>query len=196
MNGSVSPISFASPSANHSNGNGFINPEGIVESFELKPGMKVADFGSGSGHFTILMAKKVAPSGVVTALDILESTLEVIRSKAAASGLANLQTVRADLEVYGSSGLPDYSQDLVLIANILFQSQKKQEILKEAQRILTASGKLVVIEWKRDSGGLGPPTEFRLDSEEVKSMAQSLGLTFLREIDAGTFHFGLMFKRT
>jgi len=39
-------------------GGGFMNPDIIVESFGLQPGMKVADFGSGSGYFTILIAKK------------------------------------------------------------------------------------------------------------------------------------------
>ena len=76
-----------------------MNPEAIVESFGLQSGMKVADFGSGSGYFTILMAKKVGDSGQVTAVDILESALETVRAKASVSGLKNLQTIRADLEV-------------------------------------------------------------------------------------------------
>jgi ubiquinone/menaquinone biosynthesis C-methylase UbiE len=176
-------------------GGAFINPEVIVEFFGLQPGMRVADFGSGSGHFTLLMAKKVGPSGVVTALDILESTLEVIRSKAAAAGLSNLQTVRADLEVFGSSGLPDNSQNLVLAANVLFQSNKKTEILKEAQRVLVSGGSLVLIEWKKESGGLGPTPEARISPEELKTMVQGLGLNFAQAIEAGAFHFGLMFKK-
>lgn len=174
---------------------GFINPEAIVESFELEPGMKVADFGSGSGYFTILMAQKVGPRGVVTALDILESTLEVVRSRAVVSGLTNLQTVRADLEVYGSSSLPDASQNLVLIANLLFQSNQKPEVLKEARRVLSANGKLIVMEWKKEAGSLGPPLGSRMDQMEVRDLGESLGLSFVREINAGSFHFGLMFKK-
>lgn len=175
-------------------GEGFINPEGIVDSFELKPGMRVADFGCGSGYFTLLMAKKVGPSGTVTALDILESVLEVVRSKAAAMSLNNLQTVRANLEVLGSSGLSDNSQDLVLIANILFQSEKKLEILREARRVLSPGGFLVVIEWKKEGRGFGPPVQQRLDSGEIKSLALGMKYSFVKEIDAGAYHFGLMFK--
>lgn len=177
-----------------SRGEGFINPEGVVDSFELKPGMRVADFGCGSGYFTLLMAKKVSPSGTVTALDILESVLEVVRAKAAAAGLNNLQTVRANLEVSGSSGLSDNSQDLALVANVLFQSEKRLEILREARRVLVSGGFLVVIEWKKEGRGLGPPAEHRLDSGEIKSLALGMGYSFVKEIDAGAYHFGLMFK--
>lgn len=176
-------------------GEGFINPEGIVDSFGLKPGMRVADFGCGSGYFTLLMAKKVSPSGTATALDILESVLEVVRTKAVAAGLNNLQTVRANLEVLGSSGLSDSSQDLVLIANILFQSEKRLEILREAQRVLAPGGFLVVIEWKKEGGGFGPPAEYRLDSGEIKSLAIGMGYAFVKDLDAGAYHFGLVFKR-
>ncbi len=165
-----------------------------MDSFGLKPGMRVADFGCGSGYFTLLIAKKVSPNGTVTALDILESVLEVVRSKASAVGLSNLQTVRANLEVSGSSGLSNNSQDLVLIANILFQSERRLEILREAQRVLSPGGSLVVIEWKKEGGGFGPPVEHRLDSGEVKTMATSMGYAFVKEVDAGAYHFGLMFK--
>lgn len=176
-------------------GAGFISPEAIVDSFGLQPGMRVADFGCGSGHFTLLMAKKVGPSSVVTGLDILESALEVVRAKAAADGLNNLQTIRTNLEVLGSSGLSDQSQDLVLVANILFQAEKKGEILKEAHRVLAPGGSLVVIEWKKEGAGLGPPSMRRLGDEEVKIMAKETGFSFAKEVEAGTYHFGLLFKK-
>lgn len=174
---------------------GFMNPEVIVESFGLQPGVKVADFGSGAGYFTILIAKKIGEGGLVTAVDILESALETVRAKAAVGGLNNLQTVRADLEVLGGSGLADNSQDIVLLANILFQSNKRSEIVQEAKRILTPSGNLIFIDWKKGSGGLGPPEANRVDAQEIKSVFENQGLVFVREIDAGAFHYGLVYKK-
>lgn len=174
---------------------GFINPEAIVEGFGLQAGMKAADFGSGAGHFSLAMAKKVGPSGVITAVDILESTLQVLRAKAAAGGLNNVQTVRADLEVVGGTGLPDQSQQLVLIANVLFQSQKQAEIIREAKRTLDTGGRLAVIEWKKSSAGLGPPMEIRLDTEQVKTLVASEGFSLIQEINVGAWHFGLMFRK-
>ena len=175
---------------------GFMSPEVIVESFGLQPGMKVADFGAGAGYFTILIAKRVGENGVVTALYIMESALETVRAKSSASGLKNLQTTRADLEVVGGSALPDNSQNVVLLANILFQSPKKQEIIKEAKRILVPGGLVIVIDWKKETnGGLGPPAELKIDKQELKSILESEGLVFVNDIDAGAFHFGFIFRK-
>ena len=62
--------------------NGFSNPERIIDSLEVPEGGRVADFGSGSGYFTLLLAEAVGPDGIVTAVDVLPSALEVIKSKA------------------------------------------------------------------------------------------------------------------
>ena len=172
-----------------------MNPESIVEFFDIQPGMKIADFGSGSGYFTILMAKKVGDNGLVTALDILESALESVRAKASVNNLNNLQTVRADLEVLGGSSLADNSQDIVLLANVLFQSRKRMEVIQEAKRVLAPGGFLIFIDWKRGGGGLGPPEANRVDAGEIKTILQNQGLGFVREIDAGAFHFGLIYKK-
>ena len=175
---------------------GFMNPEVIVEGFGLQPRMKVADFGSGAGYFTILMAKKVGEDGMVTALDIMESALETVRAKASAAGLKNLQTTRGDLEVLGGSALPDNSQNMVLLANILFQSSKKEQMIQEAKRILMPGGIMIVIDWKKEAnGGLGPPAELKVEQSELKGILEKKGLTFVRDIDAGTFHFGFVFKK-
>src|SRR3989338_1534227 len=92
---------------------GFMNPEKIAAEFGIKEGMMIADFGSGAGYFTILLGQRVGTSGKVSALDIQESALDNVRVKARAIGLENVETIRANLEVLGSSGLADNSQDIV-----------------------------------------------------------------------------------
>lgn len=172
---------------------GFLNPDLIVESFGIEEGMRIADFGSGSGYFTILMAKKSGESGLVMAVDILENTLDIVRSKAKSEGLRNIQTIRSNLEVYGSSGLQNDSQDFVLLANVLFQSDQKDDVIKEARRVLKEKGTLVVIDWKKGTGGFGPPDNFRLDSLAMRSLVANNGLDFVEFLDVGAFHYGLKF---
>ncbi len=173
-----------------------MDPERIVVGFGLAEGMHVADFGSGAGYFTILVAKRVGDSGLVTAVDILNSALETLRAKAKVDGLGNIQTVRSNLEVFGSSGLASDSQDAVLLANILFQSSNKPAIIAEARRVLKPGGALIVIDWKKGTGGFGPPEDLRTEEEEMKQLIQgSDGLQFQNQIDAGVFHYGQIFKK-
>lgn len=175
---------------------GFIQPDEMISKFGLKENMRVADFGIGSGYFTILMAKAVGEKGSVAAIDILEAPLEVTRNKAELEGLGNIRFVRGDLEVEGGSKLENASQDFVLLANVLFQSKKRESILKEAARVAKTGGRIVVIDWKKGTEGLGgPPDEFRVDQEEVKSIAQSLGLKFDSAFEAGRYHYGLIFPK-
>jgi ubiquinone/menaquinone biosynthesis C-methylase UbiE len=174
----------------------FINPDLLVAKFGLKENMHVADFGIGSGFFTILMAKAVGEGGSVTALDILEAPLEVVRNKAELEGLENINFVRADLEAERGSKLDDSSQDLVLLANILFQSNEKENIVKEAARIVKTGGIVIVVDWKVDIDALGgPPKEFRINPEKVKAMVKEIGLNLVNEFEAGQYHYGIIFSK-
>ena len=181
---------------------GFMNPDKIVSGFGIKEGMMIADFGSGAGYFTILLAQRVGADGKVFALDIQESALDNVRVKVRAAGLDNVETIRSNLEVLGSSGLTDNSQDMVLLANILFQSEQKADIIKESVRVLKAGGSLVVIDWKRAAGampdgrqGFGPPDNLRTDEIAMRSLVLGEKLVFENDIDAGQFHYGMKFKK-
>ena len=180
----------------NSNGTGgFMDPEKIVSGFGIQEGMTVADFGSGAGYFTILLGQRVGLEGKVYALDIQESALDNVRVKAKAAGLENVETIRSNLEIVGSSDLADNSQDMVLLANILFQSEQKAKIIREAVRVLKSGGFLVVIDWKRAAGGFGPPDNLRTDEIAMRSLVLGEGLVFENDIDAGQFHCGMKFKK-
>lgn len=174
---------------------GFIDPQVIVENFNINEGMKIADFGCGSGYFTLVLAKKTGLEGRVYALDILESALDHVKAKARADGIENIEFIRTNLEVLGGSSLPNESQDIVLLANILFQSDKDEDIIKEAKRILKTGGEIIIIDWKKGSGGFGPPDDLRQEEEALKALTDKNGLTFERPLNTGQFHFGLVFKK-
>ncbi len=172
-----------------------MDPQKIVGYFGVTEGMKIADFGSGAGYFTILLGELVGDSGVITAVDVMDSALETLRAKAKARGLQNIETVRSNLEMPGGSGLASESQDMVLLANILFQNENKTAIIAESGRVLKPSGVLVVIDWRKGNGGFGPPDNLRADPGELREIIVGSGFQFSNEIDAGVFHFGMIFKK-
>lgn len=172
----------------------FVNIEKIVSQLNIKPNMAIADFGAGHGFFSAAFAKKVGPSGQVFAIDILPQTLEAIRSKAKLEGLFNIKIIRGDLEKLNGSTLEDASCDLVFIANVLFQAPDKPGLINEAFRVLKKDGELAVVEWKPYIA-LGPQKESRLREEELKQLFMSKGFGEPKTIDAGSHHYGFVFKK-
>ena len=161
---------------------------------KLVEGMHVGDFGAGSGFFTVDAAKKVGDSGRVYAVDVQVGPLESVQGRAEALGLENVEIVRADLEVPGGTNIPENALDVVVLANVLFQSQKKEEIIKEAHRTLKGGGSLLIVDWKKGAGG-GVPDEMRSDPSQMRTIAESQGLTFVRDIEAGQFYFGQVYTK-
>lgn len=119
----------------------------MVQGFGIQKGDHIADFGVGHGYFTIPLARAAGANGKVYAIDVQDAALDAVRSKAGFEHLLNIEYVRADLDLPGGSHLNDRYIDFVLIANVLFQVENKDMILREAWRILRPGGRLAMIEW-------------------------------------------------
>jgi ubiquinone/menaquinone biosynthesis C-methylase UbiE len=173
-------------------GGEFMDADRVVMSLGLAPGQKAADFGCGSGFFSLALARAVGPDGRVSAIDVMKEPLESVHARAESAGLKNIDFIRADLEVAGGTKLADGSQDCVLMKNILFQSRKKGEIIAEAARVLKTGGKLAVIDWAKGRGGFGPPDELRSSPEDIKTLCASAGLKPGTDMPVDGYHFGFI----
>lgn len=162
----------------------------------IKPGVRVADFGCGAGYFAVPIARRIGSEGVLWAIDIMQSALNVVKSKARREGLFNIRYARNDLEQEGGSGLADGAADVVFVGQILYQADEKTAIMKEAFRVLRQAGKLVMLEWlPAGTGKFGPPEAARLAPYAAKRFAQDAGFGFVREIPAGKFHYSFLFEK-
>lgn len=174
---------------------GFLNPEKLMPVLDIHEGMSVADFGSGSGYFSVLAARQVGNSGRVCAIDIQESALESVRSRARLANLFNVQTVRANVEVPQSSRLSDGSQDRVFVHNVLFQSDNKTAVLQEAFRVLKSGGMVAVIEWVPEKYPSDRTQVHLISKLDMKSLLESVGFVNVKDFLAGAYHYGLMAKK-
>jgi len=173
---------------------GVANPETIVQSLGvLEKGMQVADFGCGAGYYSIALAK-ITKEGKVHAFDVMESAIEATRARASRSGLDNVTCGRTNLERFGSTGLASGSLDLVWFANILFQTQKKEEIIAEARRILKPGGFLAVVEW-RDGAVLGPKG-YKVGQLALQELLDNLGFFLVKEFSVDPHHYGLLLRKS
>jgi len=174
---------------------GFLNPQKVLNQLEIQSPSKIAHFGCGHGYFTIPLARMVGKEGQIFAVDILNEALGEIKEKAAQEKIGNIKTLRGNLEVPGGSKLPDNSCDMVLLANILFQSNKKTDIIKEARRVLKNGGKMVIIDWQPAGATMTSDSGWRISQGEAQRLATEKNFALDREFDAGNFHYGLVFRK-
>jgi ubiquinone/menaquinone biosynthesis C-methylase UbiE len=77
-----------------------------VRLLELQAGERVLDVPCGTGHSAVPAAARVGPSGRVVALDVSERMAQLVRGKAAAHGLGNLEVGVADMARLGPPDAP------------------------------------------------------------------------------------------
>ena len=164
-----------------------------MQGFGLRVGDHVADFGAGHGYFTIPMARAVGGDGKVYAIDVQKEVLDIIRAKAKVEHLLNIEPMWADLDQPHGSKLKEGYIDLVMIANMLFQTEQKEQLLKEAYRVLRSGGRLAIVEWDESPAPLGPPPALRIKKEKVRGLGIAAGFEIDREFEAGSHHYGLLF---
>jgi len=173
----------------------FSDPRKIVGELFLREGMRVADFGSGSGYYT-LAAAQIVTDGRVYAVDIQKELLARLKNEASRLGLSNIDIVWGDIDETNGSRLASATLDVVILANVLFQIEHRQKAAKEVMRVLKPKGRVLVVDWADSFGGLGPKQQDVISPKIAQELFEGVGFTSEGKIsDAGDHHYGLIFKK-
>lgn len=173
----------------------FVSPKRNIEQFALEAGMSVADFGAGAGYLAVEAAEAVGRNGTVYVIDIQQELLTKATHLAKEHHLESITFIHGDLEKEKGSTLHDGSVDAVIISNLLFQVNNKEAVLKEAYRILKEKGRILIVDWRDSFGGVGPQPEHVLLEEDAKVLMGKVGFVYGMNIDAGAYHYGLIFRK-
>lgn len=155
----------------------------------------IVEFGCGYGTFTLPAARRT--TGVVTALDIEEDLVALVRRKAAEAGFTNIRAERRDFAT-AATGLVDGSQSHAMIYNLL-HIEHPVALLAEVRRILGPGGSLSVMHWRSDiKTPRGPSLDIRPTPERCQAWMKEAGFPAIRTVDLSgccPFHFGLVAMR-
>lgn len=172
----------------------FSEPEKNIAQFHVDPGMTVVDIGAGIGHYAIALSHAVGDAGHVYAIEVQQELLKKLKSEADKQHLKNIDIIWSDVEEERGTALVDHIADRVIISNVLFQVRDREAVIREVSRIVKPKGKVLIIDWTESHGGLGPKPADVISPEEVKESAKRNGFEFDRSINAGEYHYGLIFK--
>lgn len=177
-------------------GKALLDPYKIIEGIGVKEGARVADMGCGrTGHFIFSMSKVVGDTGMVYAVDIVKDILESIKSRIRSEGYDNVRAVWSDIEQAGRAPIPSHSLDVCLFVNVMFLIKNKKGALQEAKRLLKPSGRLVIIDWQKNLGPLGPTPELMVPPAQMIGTAAAEGWKLVENFPAGSYHYCLIFQQ-
>jgi predicted methyltransferase len=155
-------------------------PDQIMDAVHVADGSTVADIGAGAGWFTIRLAQRVGPKGMVYAQDVQRLMLDAIKRRVQREGLENITTVQA----HGNDpNLPANTLDAILMVDAYQEVDNRVVYLRNLANALKPTGRIGIVNWKPGRGGPGPDASERVAQSVVETDAAAAGLKVLDHED-------------
>lgn len=159
-------------------------PDLIMDALRIAENATVADIGAGAGFFTVRLADRVGPNGIVYAEDIQQPMLESIKRRVSREGLNNVIT---RLGTPTDTKLPKGALDAVLVVDVYQEVEEEPNrigLLRHLADTLKPNGRIGIVNYKPGEGGPGP--DQRLEQSVVEAEVRAAGL---RVLDSVTLPF-------
>ena len=167
-------------------------PDLIMDAMGIADGSVVADVGAGGGWFTIRLARRVGPNGLVYAEDIQPQMIEAIYRHVQNENLLNVRTV---LGTVNDPRLPA-GLDAVLIVDAYHEVEHPVRLLRALSKSLKPEGRLGIVAYNQGGGGPGPAPEERVDEASIVAAANAAGFQLAKREPIPPFLFLLVFGKT
>jgi SAM-dependent methyltransferase len=124
-------------------------PDAMVAIMGLEDGDVVADIGAGSGFFTRRMARLVAPTGTVYAVDIQPEMLEILQGYVEEEGITGVVPV---LSEFDDPKLPEGEIDWILLVDVYHEFGNHEAMLTKMREALKSDGRVALLEYRVEDG--------------------------------------------
>jgi len=155
-------------------------PDEVIASLGIAPGSRVADLGSGSGYFTVRLARAVEPGGRVWAADVDADMNAYLGERLAKEGIENVEIVLAE---YHDPLLPDGELDLVFTSSTYHHMQDRPAYFRALRTDLAPGGRVAVIDFDGRKGWFVRLMGHHVEKETLLREMQEAGYRVEKDLD-------------
>ena len=167
-------------------------PDQVMDALGVADASVVADIGAGAGWFTIVLARRVGPQGLVYAEDVQQEMLNAITRRVQREELKNVRTI---LGLATDPRLPENALDVVLMVDAYHEFEDGVPVLSSIAKSLKPQGRVGIVDFKLDGLGPGPELDERVSPDDVVRDAEKSGLRLIKTETFLPFQYFLIFAR-
>jgi len=164
----------------------------LMRELKLKPGMVVCDMGSGNGYHSLKMAKAVGGKGKVYAVDIQPEMLRLLKARARAAELANIETIESKLH---DPMLPENTFDLILLVDVYHEFSHPEQMLQGMLKSLKKDGVIALVEFRLEDPDVPIKLLHKMSKEQILKEYPPNGYELVREFDELPWQHLMFFGR-
>lgn len=156
------------------------NPDGALDALNLRPGMTIADLGSGVGYMTLRMAKRIGPTGKIYGVDLQPGMLTELVKNAKDNGIGNVEPILGEP---ADPKLPAGQIDLILMVDVYHEVSQPQAMLRKIRQALKPDGRLVLLEYRAEDPSIPINPEHKMTVDQVRREIEPEGFRLLDPIE-------------
>lgn len=149
-------------------------PDELVAAMNIKPGMTVADIGTGTGYMLPFLSKAVGPKGKIFGEDIQTDFLDRAKAK-------NVPNVQFILGTTTDPKLPPNSVDIALVLDVYHHFDYPDKMLAAIGSALKPGAHLVIVDYYKSASP--SPGHIRAERDDVAKEIESNGFHLLSKRD-------------
>lgn len=152
----------------------------LLEALDLKAGQTICDLGCGNGFYTLELARRVGPKGIVYAVDIQPEMLRMLAEAAGREGLTNIRPV---LGTAIDPRLPDAAVDLCLCVDVYHEFSHPEPMLARIRQSLAGGGRLALVEFRGEDPAVPIKPLHKMTKEQIRRELEAAGFRVVGAFD-------------
>lgn len=164
-------------------------PHEVMMALDVKEGEVIADIGSGSGYFSLRLARHVGTSGHVYAVDVSPDMTRFLNERIRDAKLLNISTILAKPD----DPLLPQPVNRFLIVDVWHHIADQPAYLALMKKHLKPGGQVVMIDFKKEELPVGPPVTMKIAREDLIAQMQANGFVVAKAHTFLPYQYFLVF---